>query len=35
MQEEEDIRKEIVDYAIVAYYEYFKILKSEKPIQAL
>lgn len=35
MQERPEIRKEIVDYAIIAYYEYFKLTKAERPVQAL
>jgi len=35
MKESEDIRKEIVDYALIAYYETFKIRKINRPSQAL
>lgn len=35
MQESPEIRKEIVDYAIAAYYQYFKLTKGDRPTQAL
>jgi hypothetical protein len=35
IQESEEVRQEIVDYAILANYETFRLKKAKRPAQAL